>query len=59
MRAEEILRQRLIKYLESGKDSSEDRAAAINEAMIAFAKHHVKKFSKSPCSVTAYLKLIS
>lgn len=60
--AESVLRKHLVEKLQSGKDSTEDKAKAINDAMIEFAKLHVEEalkqaskkanynFKNSPCS---------
>jgi hypothetical protein len=39
--AEQTLKEVLIEYLEAGKDTSQNRAEAVEEAMIRFAKMHV------------------
>ena len=45
--AEDILKKHLVAKLESGKDSSQDRFDAINDAMLEFARIHVKNFAES------------
>lgn len=41
--ADQILKNHLIAYLSEGKTGSQERADAINEAMVEFAKLHVTK----------------
>lgn len=45
--ANEVLKQVLIEYLEAGKDTSKNRAEAVDEAMIRFAKMHVEAALKA------------
>jgi hypothetical protein len=55
--AEQCLKNVLIKYLEAKKDSSKDRADAVNEAMLEFAKLHREAILKEIAEdYTYYLK---
>lgn len=58
--ADTILKKYLIKYLEAGKDSSEDRQSAIIEAMeenlILGQIEVLEKMQEIPCSNAAFLR---
>ena len=49
--AEYVLKTKLVKYINAGKLTEQDRVDAINDAMIEFAKLHVKSALKTASKI--------